>query len=212
MSNIYISDKEQVEMMKNWWRENGKFLLGSIAAVLLLSAGWRYWQNYKFKDAAIASSVYEQMLNHESNQDYTAVESDVTELQTNHAKTPYAALGALVAAQNAVNSNKMDLALKKLNWVIHNSKNKDFKQIASMRLARVLLGMKKYDDALLSLSDIEAKAYLPLIQELRGDILLAKGDENGARIAYQTALHSLRASAPNRTLLQIKANQVGQTD
>lgn len=207
--SIYVSDKEQIEMLKKWWRENGRFLLGSIFAVLIISAGWRYWQSTKIADTSQASLVYEQLLSHEANHDFTAVDLDVVDLQSNHSHTPYAALASMIAAQNAVNANHMDIALQKLNWVIHNAKNKDFKQIAKMRLARVLLGMKKYDDALVALNEIDIKAYLPLVQEIKGDVLLAKGDEKGAKIAYQNALRTLRPSSPNRALLEIKANQIG---
>lgn len=207
--SIYISDKEEIEMLKNWWKENGKFTLLSIAAAILLSAGWRYWQSSKVQDRADASIVYEQMLYHEANQQLSAVEADVTSLQTNHPHTPYATLGSLVSAQNAVGANKLDVAIEKLNWVIHNSKNRDFVQIAKMRLAKVLLGMKKFDDALATLNVVDVEAYLPLINEIKGDIYFDKGDKNAARTAYQNALKKLNKNAPNYPLLQIKANQLG---
>lgn len=208
MSNIYVSDKEQVEMLRKWWRENGKFTLGSIAVALALSAGWRYWQNAKIQDRAAASVVYEQMLNQEANHNYQAVETNLIDLQVNHPHTPYAALASLIAAQNAVKDNKLDIALQKLNWVIHNSRNDDFVQIAKMRLARVYLSLKKYDDALTVLNVVTVKGYLPLIQEIKGDVYLAKGDINNARTFYQNALNSLPRSAPNRSLLEMKLNQV----
>jgi predicted negative regulator of RcsB-dependent stress response len=206
---MYVSDKEEVEMLRNWWRENGKFTLASIAAALLLSGGWRYWQSSKTQDAADASNQYEQLLSHEANQQYSAVEYDVTALQTNHPRTPYATLGAFVSAQNAVNANKLDIAVLKLNWIIQHSKNEDFKQIARIRLAHVLLGMKKFDDALTTLNTVDSKGYLPLIDELKGDVHLANGDKAAARLSYQDALNKLNKNSPNYPLLQIKANQLG---
>lgn len=208
--SIYISDKEEIEMLKKWWQENGKFLLGSIIVALLLSAGWRYWQTSKAKDAAMASMIYEQVLSQEASGDFSAVNSGVTDLHVNHPKTPYASLASLMAAQNAVKDNRLDEAVTQLSWVIHHSRNKDFVQIAKLRLARVYLGMKKYEDALTTLNVVEASSYQPLVQELRGDIQFAKGDITGARLSYQNALGALAKDAPNRLLLQIKANQLGQ--
>jgi predicted negative regulator of RcsB-dependent stress response len=206
--NIYISDKEQIEMIKNWWRENGKFTLFSILIVLVGTIGWRYWQNSKNQEAAHASIIYEQTLTYEANHQLTEAELEVTRLLANYPNTPYATLAAFLSAQNAINRNRLDLSLEKLDWIIHHSKNKDFKQIAKIRKARILLTMEKYDESLALLANIDAETYLPLIKEVEGDILFAKGKRKEALVAYQNALSSLRKDAPNRSLLQMKYNQL----
>lgn len=206
--DTYITDKEQVEMIRKWWRENGKFTIISIIVVVVLSFGWRYWQNNQAQKAANASVIYEQMLTHESNNQISQAELDATSLITNYAKTPYAALGAFISALNSINANNLDAAIQRYDWVMLNANSKDFIQIAKIRKARVLLALNKYDDAITTLSKVEADAYLPLIKELRGDILLAKGDKQGARSAYQNALNALRKDAPNRNFLQIKYDQL----
>jgi predicted negative regulator of RcsB-dependent stress response len=205
---IYVSDKEDIEMIKNWWRENGKVLIAAVVATLILTSGWRYWQNKQAQDAANASALYEHMIAHEGNKDYSAVEYDVTSLQANHARSPYAALGAFVSAQNSVQTHNLAAAIRQFDWVINNAKNNDFKQIARVRKARILSALLKYDEALTLLNTIDAQAYLPIINETKGDILAAKGDRIAAHTAYLNALNSLSASAPNRALLQMKFDQV----
>lgn len=206
--NTYVSDKEQIEMIRNWWRENGKFTLLSIVAALVITSGWRYWQNSKNQEAANASVVYEQMLNHAASHQLSAVQFEVTNLLTSYPHTPYASLAAFMSAQNAVSNNKIDEALEKLNWVISNSKNKDFKQIAKIRKARILLSLKKYDEALSLLTEISSAAYLPLMYEVKGDVLVAKGDKKAALSAYQLALSSLKKDEPNRSFLRMKYDQL----
>lgn len=203
----YYSDKEQAEMIRKWWRENGKFTIFSIIIVVALSSGWKYWQNLKNQKAGNASILYEQMLVHEANLQLSDAELDVTSLLTTYSKTPYATLAAFISARNAINQNHLDVALEKFDWVLHHSKNKDFKQIAKIRKARILLNLKKYDESLALLSVVESDAYLPLINEIKGDVLLAKGDKNGALGAYQNALNKAKKDAPHRSLLQMKYNQ-----
>jgi predicted negative regulator of RcsB-dependent stress response len=205
--SIDISEKEQIDMIKNWWRENGKFTLFSIVAALVLSMGWRYWQNSKNEDAAKASLLYEQMLSHESNHQYSQTEYDVTSLLTFHPKTPYASLAAFISAQNAVNVKNFDEAIQKLDWVIDKSKNQDFTQIAKIRKARILLSMNKYEQALKAIEVTDVEAYLPVINEIKGDILSAKGEKKEAHLAYQSALNTLSKDAPNRQMVQMKYEQ-----
>ncbi len=204
----YISDKEEIEMIRNWWRENGKFTLFCIIAVLMISAGWRYWQNHVEQDRAAASMLYEQMLSHQANNDLSSVEFEVTDLLTNHPKTPYASLAAFMSAQNAINGDNLASAIEKFDWVIGNAKNKDFKETAKIRKARVLLTMKKYDDALAVLAKSEVTAYAPLVSEVKGDILVAKGDKKSALLAYAAALQTLKKDEPNRSFLQMKFDQL----
>ncbi len=205
---LELSEKEQIEMIKNWWRENGKFTIATIVVVVILSVGWRYWQTTKNQEAAKASLLYEQMLSHEINHQYREVEFDVKSLMSSYPKTPYALLAAFISAQNAVNEKRIDTAIHKLNWIVKNSNNTDFKQIAKLRKSRIFLSIKRYDEALKSLEIIEAQAYLPAVNEVRGDIYSAVGNKQQALQAYQKALSSLKKDAPNRQLLKIKYEQL----
>jgi predicted negative regulator of RcsB-dependent stress response len=206
--DTYISDKEQIEMIKKWWQENGMFTIISIISALVISFGWRYWQNHKNQEMAVASILYEQMLSHEINHQYSDVEFDVTGLQTIYAKTPYASLAAFMSAHNAINNNNLSAALEKFDWVIANAKSADFKQIAKLRKARILLEMKKFNEAVEVLSKVNSIAFITLINEVRGDIYAAKGDKSSALSYYLNALGSLSQDAPNRSFLQMKINQV----
>lgn len=205
---VYISDKEQLEIIRNWWRENGKFTIICIIAVLVLTYGWRYYQEKKINTAVGASVIYEQTLAYEANHQYSQVEFEVTRLLTNYANTPYASMAALISAQNAIYANKWSDAMEKFNWVIIHSKNKDLKQIAKIRQARLLLAMNRSDEALVLLNKIDADSYLPLINEIRGDIYASKGDKQAAAAAYQLALNTLKKENPNRSFLQMKYNQL----
>lgn len=201
---IYHSDKEQIEMLKDWWRENGKFILISIISAVLLSGIWHYWQDYKNNHIAEASLLYERTLVYESNKQYTEVDQFVSKLIKDYASTPYASLASFISVQNAIMQKELPQAVQKLDWVISHSRNKDFKQIARLRKARILNELKSYNQALSSLNVVDSDTYLPAILEVRGDILKAQGETQKAHLAYQQALSMLDQESPNRSLLQMK--------
>ncbi len=98
-------------------------------------------------------------------------------------------------------------ALKK----VENSKVKDagLMQIVKIRLADSQLAQKKYDEALKTLSNVSEPAFKATVDELRGDIYVAKKDVESARKAYQSAWNNVLERKQERQLLQIKLESVG---
>ena len=72
--------------------------------------------------------------------------------------------------------------------VIDGSRDAELRQVARMRLARVLIEQSKPDEALALLDPSTAGAFAPHFHDIRGDALTAKGDTVGARRAYDAAL------------------------
>lgn len=98
-------------------------------------------------------------------------------------------------------------ALKK----VENSKVKDegLIQVVKLRLADAQLAQNKYDEALKTLSGNVDPAFKATVEELRGDIFVAKKDIDSAKKAYQAAWDSLLERKQERQILQIKLESVG---
>lgn len=98
-------------------------------------------------------------------------------------------------------------ALKK----VENSKVKDegLIQVVKLRLADAQLAQNKYDEALKTLSGNVDPAFKATVEELRGDIFVAKKDVDSAKKAYQAAWNSLLERKQERQILQIKLESVG---
>ena len=73
-------------------------------------------------------------------------------------------------------------------WVIERAAAEDFRDLARLRLAAVLLDEKAHDEALKQLEAAHAAAYDAQYAALKGDILAAKGQPAEARAAYKLAL------------------------
>ncbi|MDF3011152.1 MAG: hypothetical protein K0S03_1948 [Burkholderiales bacterium] len=79
-------------------------------------------------------------------------------------------------------------AKAQLQWVLESSPHEDFRDLARLRLAAVLLDEKQHDEALKLLDAPRGAAYEAHYAALRGDLLVAKKQVAEARAAYQVAL------------------------
>ena len=43
----YLSEKEQIEAIRRWWRENGWYLVGGVAIATLAYVGYGQYQDYR---------------------------------------------------------------------------------------------------------------------------------------------------------------------
>ena len=203
----YLSDQEQKQMLKKFWKEYGAYILIFILAFLVGNFFWRYFRHYKMQRSEYASVVYMQMLNAREAKQPEQAKLFTKKLTTDYKHSPYASLAAMFVARDQVQKGKLDIAAHKLNWVIENSSQDAFQQIARIRLARVLLAQKKDKDALSMLKKINASELLPLVNEVRGDVLLAMGNKKESQAAYQVALKGIKAEGLESPLLEMKLRQ-----
>ena len=57
-----LTDEEQLQLLKNWWREQGSTLV--IIVTLLVGAyfAWQWWARYQTQSTEAASAVYSELL------------------------------------------------------------------------------------------------------------------------------------------------------
>ena len=80
-----------------------------------------------------------------------------------------------------------------------------------LRLARVQAAQGKYDDALATLKVEKAGEFAPRIADTRGDVLLAKGDRDGALREYLAARNAENNGRVDFDLLDLKIRDLGGT-
>jgi len=204
----YESDDEQLEAIKKWWKENGKFTVAVIVIAIAASFGWRFWQQHQLAQAERASILYEQMLANLTQKKIDQFDHFSNLLVKDYSGTPYAKLAALTQAQLAVSDKKLNVAEEKLIWVVRKADNKAIAQIARIRAARVLLAEKKYGQALKLLDEVDDKSYLPLIEEVKGDIYAAQNEKNKAKTAYKAALTAMPKNETIRPFVEMKLAEV----
>lgn len=204
MVDEYLTDDEQAEALKTWWRENWAWVLSGIVLGICLLAGWGYYQRYTAQKSEAAAKTLDEFATAQV-VDKAKAETLFKELTGKYAATPYAMQAQLLQAQQAVEANDLPRAEAALRAVIADSKDSELAQIAKSRLARVLIEQGKSDDALALLDVAKAGAFAAQVHEIRGDALYAKQDATGARGEYEAALAAYKTDAQaDVSLLQYK--------
>lgn len=200
----YLTEQEQIQQLKNWIKQYGMTILLGILIALMLSGGWRFYQHRHEKMLKHASAVYDEMIAMRAQNNVKGTVIQAKKLLTHYPKTPYAEVAAMMLARNDTIHKKYDDAIVQLNWVINHSKNIAMRDIARIRIARVLIAENKPDDALELLKQVTSKSFIGLADEVRGDAYLARHDAVAARKAYQLALAELPNAEVSRPILQMK--------
>lgn len=183
-----LEEQEKVEELKAWWKQHGGFVAAVVLAVAVGFAGWQGWRWYQMDQAANASALYDTVTKAAQANDAKALRDASGSLVESYPRTLYASMGALVAARYYFDRNDLKSAKAQLQWVIERSGSDDFKDLARLHLAAVLLDEKAHDEALKLLEAKPAAAYDAQYAALRGDLLVAKNQAAEAKAAYKRAL------------------------
>jgi predicted negative regulator of RcsB-dependent stress response len=206
MSFISGSDNEQIQIIKDWWKQYGNSILLGIVIFAVINFGWRYWQQYQHQYIERASITYAQMSRASEQQKDDEVKLYAERLIQNYNKSPYAGLAALKLAKIAVQKHDLKLAREQLQFVITKSSNNALRQIARIRAARILLSEKQPQAALDLLATIDNGAYLTEVNEISGDALSILGKVAEAKQAYQNAKDT-ETGETKSPLLKLKMRQ-----
>jgi predicted negative regulator of RcsB-dependent stress response len=209
----YATEREQIEQIKGWWKDYGAPVIIGVLIALLAGFGWRYLQQRHEKILEHASMRYEQLLTNAVNGNTDAVRAQANRLIERYPHTPYAELAALQLARQDVYQSKLSDAEMRLRWVMKHGDNPALREVARLRVARVLLAENQPQQALDLLQDSDDASFDPAAFEIKGDALLALGRAADARAAYQAALKAFPAFEAVQPLLQMKIdNLAGATN
>jgi predicted negative regulator of RcsB-dependent stress response len=183
-----LEEQEKVAELKAWWKQHGNLIVATILAAALAFAGWQGWRWYQASQSSQAAAHFDSLARAAQAGDAKALRDAAGTLIESYPRTLYASMAALVAARFHFDRNDLKAAKAQLEWVIERSPSEDFKDLARLRLAAILLDEKAYDEALKLLDAKHAPAYDSQYAALRGDVLVAKNQPAEARAAYQLAL------------------------
>ncbi|WP_022952213.1 YfgM family protein [Leucothrix mucor] len=201
MADELKTDEERAEELKAWWRSNGTSVLAGIAIAIGGVFGWQQWQNYQQNESEAGSAQLQAAQASDANK-VTALKA-VTE---EYSSTPYGALAALsVAAETS--QTDADATIAALKQAME-AKDPNVADIARLRLARAYIAAGKLGEAETLLDTKMAVAYTSLVEELKGDLFVAKKDLENARIAYDKAI--LSAGTNSAEYLRMKRDNLGK--
>lgn len=183
-----LEEQEQLAELKTWWQQHGTRIVAVIAAVAIAFAGWQGWRWYQAGQAAEAGALFDALARGAQAGEAKAVRDASGSLIEGYPRTLYASMGALAAARFYFDRGDLKSTKAQLQWAMESSPHADFRDLARLRLAAVLLDEKQHDEALKVLEAPHAAAYDAHYAALRGDILVAKDQRAEAAAAYKLAL------------------------
>ncbi|MEO5559978.1 MAG: tetratricopeptide repeat protein [Dokdonella sp.] len=208
MSFDVLDEHEQGELVQKWLRENALSIAVGIALGLVLIFGWQQWKSHRAKHTFEAAAQYQALsdaVEAKRDEDVSKV-ADV--LRKDFPETAYAVFAAMAQADAAAKKNDLTGAASALEWAQQHAGAASLKSLASLRLARVKLAQGDADAALKLVDGLSKDDYAALAGEIRGDALAKLGRADAARTAYQDALSHLDPQATNRSLVQMKLDDV----
>jgi predicted negative regulator of RcsB-dependent stress response len=208
---IYNSEQEQVEALKAWWDKHGRSVIAAIVVGLLSVLGWKSWMGHQAERAAAASSQYQQMLEVLDSEPARAMELGRA-LVAEYPDSSYAGMASLAMAKAAMAEQDSDAAAAHLRLAMTQAEPQEFRELARLRLAEVLLAQGKADEALALLPSEAEPSFRASYAELRGDILLSQGKHDAARDAYSNALAGYNEVPEKRNLVQMKLDDLAEQE
>jgi predicted negative regulator of RcsB-dependent stress response len=203
-----LEEQEQLASLKSWWSQYGNLLTWLLIIALAGYAAWSGWNFYQRNQAAQAGQLYEELQNAISAKDNARVQRAAVDMTSKFPGAAYAQMAALAAARSAFDANDLKTTKTQLQWVIDKGSD-EYKAIAKIRLAGVLLDEKAYDEGLKLLGGDFPEAFAGEVADRKGDILLAQNKTKEARDAYKLALEKTDQKNPGRQLIQLKLDALG---
>jgi len=206
----YTTEEQQVEAIKKWWHENKWSLIGGVVIGVSALWGGRAWLDNQNHFAEAASASYQLTLEQVSQGKNEDAAQQGAQLLGQYSDTAYASLAALAMAKIKQEAGDAAAASAHLRWALDNTKEDAVRHEARLRLAKIMLSEKKYDDALSLLNGVDAGGYGSTYAQMKGDIYLAMGQPESARTEFSKALASASPKERGRSLLQMKLDNLGQ--
>jgi len=204
-----LTDDEQLETVRRAVAEYAPWLIGGAVLGAALFFGYRYYQSSGNERALQAAVQWSAMSDALQANDRSRSRQIAEALVKDYANTPYADQAQLTIARLDVEDGQLENAIAPITQVMNNSKDTELRQIARLRLARILTDQGKADAALKTLGEGTPGAFASRYHEVRGDALYAKKDTAGAVSEYKAALGAADVGDTDAALLELKLQDLG---
>lgn len=200
-----IEEEQEINQLKDWWKENGKTII--VAFILGVGGmfGWRYWQAHQVEQIAQASAQYDALI-YSAQQDEQAKKANIEQFVQANSKTAYAVFALLDEAKKAAEKQDFAAAEVNLNQALTQSQDEVLTSIVALRLSAVQFQLGQLDNALTTLNQVKGESFDARKALLTGDIQVAKGDKVAAKNSFEQAQQS--GSQLEQQMAKMKLNNL----
>lgn len=207
--NDVLTEKEQIDAIKHWWRENGTQVLFAGCIVAIAYFGFNWWKSNAETKLNNVSALYEQYLQEmglaaslpQPTGDQVATVNFLTDqLVDEYGDSHYAFLASLNTAAFDVRRGEWEVALERLGWAEQYAEAEADKLLVNYRIALLKAQLGQTEAALEMLQDSN-EYFASIYAEARGDILLSANRPAEALSEFESA----RSTASEAEVVRVAA-------
>ena len=204
-----LSEKEQIEAVRNWWAENGNFVIGGVVVGVAIIFGWNSWQAGISDTEISASTLFEDVMDSAGRGRLDPAVEAGEALFSDYNDTAYADQARLALARMYMDSGRDQDAADVLEPLANDSSGDELALVARLRLAKILLYQDKADEVIALIDGQPESAFSARFNEVLGDAYVAAGRYEDAEAAYIAALNDNPvARTVDIALIQLKINDL----
>tara|TARA_B100001059_G_scaffold132157_1_gene132324 strand:- start:651 stop:1334 length:684 start_codon:yes stop_codon:yes gene_type:complete len=209
----FLSEKEQIQYIREWWQENRSYILTALIIVIGGITGNNAWKSSVIEKQLSASSLYESLAVEISENNLEAGEIITDQISEDYSDTVYYEKAKLAMAYFYMSQSRDEDAANSLRGILSKSSDSELSLIAKTRLAKIMLYQKKYQEVINMLKGNFGHAFEAKHSELLGDAYFGLEEFDKAEFAYKAALQNTnQAQIIDASLIQMKINDLPDND
>jgi predicted negative regulator of RcsB-dependent stress response len=202
-------EHEQSERVRNWIKEYGFSIVMGLVLAFGGIFGFRYWQDHQAGQRYLAAEYFDVIQRELEADSLGFAEEQYQQMRESVSRNAYVGLAGLKMAAAYVDDGQLSPAARIYREILEQRRFENIWPVATIRLARVLEAQGDLSDAESLVAGTAPVGFESKWAEMRGDILMARGELEQARMAYQEALENLIGQGAGRGMLEIKIDATG---
>ncbi|CAN5280228.1 tetratricopeptide repeat protein [soil metagenome] len=207
--HLDLEEQEQLDEIKHFWKQYGNLITWTLIVILGAFAAWNGYQYWQRSQAVQASVMFDEIERAVQSGETARIDRALADMKDRFGSTAYAQQAGLLAAKAYYDKGNVDATRAALAWVADKASDPGYQAVAKLRLAGIIFEKKAYDEALKQVSGTFPKDFAGLVADRRGDILMAQGKKDEAKVEYGKAYKALDERAEYRRMVEVKLNALG---
>jgi len=202
-------EHEQSERVRKWMKEYGFSIVLGLVLAFGGIFGYRQWQDHQVQQRFLAAEYFDVIQRELDAGEVESAEQQFAALREAIPRSSYVVLSGILLAAGYVEDGRLEPAARLYRELLDHRGLDSLGPVVTLRLARVLEAQGELDEAMALVSGDAPHGFKASWAELRGDILFARGDHDGARLAFQEAIDNISGQGGKRRLLELKIDATG---
>ena len=182
-------DYEQEQLVKEWLKNNALTIALGIALGIGGLWGYGQWQNSQAEELQTGATEYQQIAKVVELGELSEATQMVQDYDAQYGGNLFAIKARMLLAAKLIENDQLADAKAQYDAIIASKPDQVMAELAYLRSARLSVSLGELDLAESLLKNVQSVSYKTVVEEIRGDVFLARGDAEAAQGAYQLALN-----------------------